>query len=226
MYGGLYYIPFYLASVKNQSPIQTGVGLLPTTIALTPTSIIIGILLTRTGRIRWALWSGWAFACLGYGLLIILDEKTPTVGWVFILIVVGLAQGFLLNTIMFGVQATSEPQDVAYAAAMYAFSRTFGQSIGVAIGGTVFQNLLAKHLQDQGLPTSIAKDAEGFVKTLRALPLDSVFRAQVIHAYVQAFHGVFGVMLGIAGLGLVLSLGVGKLSLNKPNESQHVLRKK
>ena len=33
-------------------------------------------------------------------------------------------------------------QAIAYAAAMYTFTRTFGICIGVAVGGSVFQNEL------------------------------------------------------------------------------------
>lgn len=182
--------------------------------------------MTRIGRLRWALWSGWAFSCLAYGLLIILDESSSMVRWVFILIAVGIAQGLLIMPITFAVQAMAESQDVAYAAAMYTFLRAFGQSIGVAIGGTVFQNLLVRHLADRGLPTSIAKDAESFVEYLKALPVISTFRMQITHAYVLAFHGVFEVLLGIAVLGLLCSLGVAKFSLDRRNESRHILRQK
>ncbi|KAB8300445.1 hypothetical protein EYC80_000617 [Monilinia laxa] len=223
---GLYYMPFFLASVKSLSPIQTGVGLLPVTASLLPTSMIVGIVMTRTGRLRWALWSGWAVMCLAYGLMIILDENSSTLRWVWIFIVVGFAHGLIMMPMIFGIQAMARSEDVAYAAAMYAFLRTFGQSIGVAIGGTVFQNLLTKHLRDAGLPDSIGKDAEGFLKELAMLPNSSPFKMQVKHAYGQAFHAVFGVMLAAAALGLICSLGIGKFSLDKRNESQHVLRKK
>lgn len=226
LYGGLYYIPFYFASVKNMSPIQTGLGLLPVTVVLVPASMTVGILMTRTGKARWALWGGWAIACLAYGLSILLGEHTSTVGWVFILIAQGIAHGLILMPVMFGIQAMAESKDAAYAAAMYLFIRTLGQSLGVAMGGTVFQNLLTRHLQDRGLPTSIAKDAEGYVKTLWALPATSTLRIEVTHAYVLSFHGVFGVMCGIAGLGLLCSLGVKRFSLDRANESQHVLQKK
>lgn len=75
-------MPFYLASVKNMSAVQTGIGLLPVTASLLPTSMITGGIMTRTGKFRWALWSGWVFMCIAYGLLIILDENSSTVRWV------------------------------------------------------------------------------------------------------------------------------------------------
>ncbi|RAL67377.1 hypothetical protein DID88_008133 [Monilinia fructigena] len=208
MLGGLYYMPFFLASVKGLSPIQTGVGLLPVTASLLPTSMIVGIIMTRTGRLRWALWSGWAAMCLSYGLVIILDENSSTMRWVWIFIVVGFAHGLIMMPMIFGIQAMARSEDVAYAAAIF------------------FRIFLTKHLRDAGLPDSIGKDAEGFLKELAMLPNSSPFKVQVKHAYGQAFHAVFGVMLAAAALGLICSLGIGKFSLDKQNESQHVLRKK
>lgn len=225
MFGALYYIPFYLSSVKNFSPVRTGISLMPITVALVPVSVIVGAIMTRTGRTRWALWSGWSIMCLGYGLLIILDQDSSVVRWVFIFILVGFAHGLILMPMIFGVQAMAKTEDVAYAAAMYAFLRTFVQSIGVAIGGTVFQNLLAHRLSDKGLTTSIAKDAEAFLTELRTFPINSTFRIEVIDAYSQAFHGVFGVFLGIAGLALILSLGIARFSLDRKDVSEHQLRK-
>ncbi|KAF7864458.1 hypothetical protein EAF04_006592 [Stromatinia cepivora] len=145
-----------------------------------------------------------------------LDENSTTVCWVWVFIVVGFAHGFIMMPMIFGVQAIARSEDVAYAAAIYAVLRTFGQSIRAAIEGTVFQNLLSKHLRHAGLPEPIGKNAEGFLKELAALPNSSPFKMQVEHAYGQAFHAVFGVMLGIAGLGLICGLEIGKLCLDNP----------
>ncbi|TAQ90889.1 hypothetical protein B7494_g785 [Chlorociboria aeruginascens] len=225
MLGGLYYMPFFLASVKSMSPIMTGVGLLPITGTLLPVSMGVGIFMTRTGKFRLPLWAGWAVMCISYGLLIILDRDSSTVRWVFIFLVIGVAHGLIMMPMIFGIQAMAKTEDVAYAAAMYAFLRTFGQSIGVAIGGTVFQNLLAKRLADSGLPVEIAKTAEAYLAKLNAYPINSTFRIQVTDAYAVAFHGTFGVMLGAAALGLICSLGIASFSLDRQNESQHVLQK-
>ena len=66
----------------------------------------------------------------------------------------------------FSIQAMADTHNVAYAAAMYTFTRTFGMCIGVAAGGAVFQNQLKKQLSDLALLTTVATDAEGFVARL------------------------------------------------------------
>lgn len=80
-------MPFYLEVVKSYSPVLTGVGLVPITAGIIPTTILIGALVSRMGRYRWAIWSGWAVTIFGTGLLIVLDVDTPTYQWVLCLLV-------------------------------------------------------------------------------------------------------------------------------------------
>lgn len=224
MFCELYYIPFYLESVKEFSPTITGVALMPLTGALLPTSVIVGRLMTKTGRFRWAVWLGWTVTIAGTGLLILLDVHTRTYAWILIFIVVGLGHGFILMSLNFSVQAMSDTHNVAYAAAMYTFMRTFGMCIGVAAGGAVFQNQLKKHLADLGLLTIVASDAEGFVARLQALPKSSPEYQNYISAYAKSFENVFEVLTAVAGLAGLLSLLIKKFSMDKKLDSEHILR--
>jgi Major Facilitator Superfamily len=221
----LYYIPLFLETVKNLSPTLAGVGMIPITCALVPVSVIVGAMITRLGRFRWAIWTGWAFTITATGLLILLDQKIKTASWVILFIFVGLGHGLVLMSLNFCIQALADSRDVGYAAAMYTFLRTFGMCIGVAIGGTVFQNRLASHLADLKLPTEVAKNAEAFVSTLKSLPLQSTQRMAYTAAYGSSFKNMFEVLVGIASLGGILSLFIGHASMDKPLDSEHVFKR-
>ncbi len=224
MFCELYYIPFYLESVKDFSPTITGVALMPLTGALLPTSIIVGRIMTNTGRFRWAVWLGWAVTIAGSGLLILLDVHTRSYAWALIFVVVGLGHGFILMSLGFSVQAMADTHNVAYAAAMYTFTRTFGMCIGVAAGGAVFQNQLKKHLSDLALLTTVATDAEGFVAKLQSLPKSSSEYQKYVLAYAKSFDNVFEVLTAVAGLAGLLSLLTKHFSMDKKLDSEHVLR--
>lgn len=224
MFCELYYIPFYLESVKDFSPTITGVALMPLTGALLPTSVIVGRIMTKTGRFRWAVWLGWAITIAGTGLLILLDVHTRTYAWVLIFIVVGLGHGFILMSLNFSIQAMADTQNVAYAAAMYTFMRTFGMCIGVAAGGAVFQNQLKKHLSSLALLVTVATDAEGFVARLQALPKISPEYQKYVFAYAKSFENVFEVLTAVAGMAGLLSLLIKQFSMDKKLDSEHVLR--
>ena len=224
MFCELYYIPFYLESVKNYSPTVTGLAVMPLTGALLPTSVIIGRLMTRFGKFRWAVWLGWLFTILSTGLLILLGTDTQTYAWVLIFLVVGLGRGLVLMSLNFSIQAMADVKDVAYAAAMYTFQRTFGMCIGVAVGGAVFQNQLRTHLSNLRLPASVANNAESFVQVLKTLPQQSTEHVAFTEAYSQAFANVFEVLTGIAGLAGILSLFIKEFTMDKGLGSDHILR--
>lgn len=226
LYGGIYYLALLLLSVQARSPINVGVVILPIGCGLVPASALIGLAISRLGRWRWAVWMGWTVNTLGMGLLILLGTSTSVVAMVFIFLVVGLGQGALLIGHNFAVQALATVEDIASATALFAFVRGLGLCLGVAIGGTVFQNQLSSYLSDSGLPTVIATNAESFITELVSLPATSVERIAVTQAYQKAFHSLFEVMTGISGLGLILSFTLRSASLDKVLASAHSLRDK
>lgn len=162
---------------------------------------------------------------LSNGLLILLDNDTSTVTWVFILLILGIGHGAILMPLIFGTQAMAKTGDVAYAATMYAFLRALGYTIGVAIGGTAFQNTLSQNLANAGLPTLIAKDAESYVAVLNAMSKDSSMYHQLVQAYTASFRTVWEIMTAVSGLGLVFSLGIAHYSLDREHDSRHKLNR-
>lgn len=202
---------------------MSGVGQLAITCSLVPSSVIAGVFMTRTGHYRWAVWAGWAIVTLSSGMTIRYDQDISQAYWIVVFVLVGVGHGVLLNAQIVSAQATADTPDVAYAAAMYAFARTFGMSIGVAIGGTILQNQMQHSLEVLGLPSSISKDAAGFISQLNQLPINSQLRRNVIIAYSQGFRTVFEVLTGISGGAGLVSLAIASHSLNKQLDSEHVL---
>jgi MFS family permease len=204
---------------------MNGVALLPITCGLLPASVIVGVLMSKYGRFRPAVWAGWIVTVLATSLLCLLGTNTSIATYVVIFLCVGLGQGLLLSSLNFTVQAIASTQDVAYAAALYAFLRGVGLCLGVAIGGTIFQNFLSRYLAQAGLPTAIAGDAEGFIATLKSLQ-ESKYKEDLLHAFSRAFVGLFAILSGISTLGGFVSLAVRKHGMDKPMDSEHVLQQK
>lgn len=142
----LYYMPLYYEAVKGETPILAGISLFPATFTVAPAAMFTGLVITKTGRYRWAIWSGWVLATLGTGILYLLDVNTTTVQWVFLNLVSGLGMDVLFPSMAFSVQAATKNKDFAFAVALFSFFPAFGQAIGVAIDGVIFQNQLKKKL--------------------------------------------------------------------------------
>jgi hypothetical protein len=96
-------------------------------------------------------------------------------------------------------------------------------TIGVAIGGTVFQNLMAQKLQEFSLPTEIEKNAEAYIAILKTMAPTDPTRIAIIEAYVHGFKAVFRVLTGITGFGLLASLLIKHHDMNKVLKSNYRL---
>ncbi|KAI9714214.1 MAG: hypothetical protein M1812_006435 [Candelaria pacifica] len=219
----LYYEPLYYEAVKDLSPIVTGVALFPETFTVAPASIVVGLLVTKTGRYRWAIWTGWALTIAGAGLLHLLDVNTTTPQWIFLNLVVGLGTGMLFASMAFAIQASASPVDIAFAVAMFSFFRAFGQSVGVAIGGVVFQNALEKKLTSNTLLASTAhqysSDASGLVQIIESMEHGAT-RDALIQSYADALKTVWIVMTALAAVAGLASLLTRGLNLDKALETE------
>ncbi|KAF7167558.1 hypothetical protein CNMCM5623_000864 [Aspergillus felis] len=217
--GQLYYIPFYFEGVKGMSPILTGVALIPRTFTNIPIATITGIMITKLGRFRWAVWSGWILSTIGSGLLILFDVHTPTAAWVIILLVNGLGQGLLLASLNVAVLAIAAGKNPGFAVATYTFTRFLGMSFGIAVGGTIFQNALSQYLAHQGIDTAIAQNAEAYIIELSSEAVSADYKAKVVYAYAQAFRCVFIALAAVSAIATALGFCIASFPLGKKTPS-------
>lgn len=216
LYMGLYYFCFYFSAAHLFGPIRSGASLFPSTAFMLPGSAVVSALITRLGKFRWAVWAGFAISTLSCGLLNLWDDKTKTAVWAVCLCLFGVGMGMILSSVNFGVQANVSSEHTGRAAAMYAYMRSIGMSIGVAIGGTVFQNVMKRKLQDLAVSDAedIARNAEGYVRQLKQLPIGEM-RTDIMDGYVAGFRGVWITMTALCAAGLVTSLFIKRGDLDK-----------
>lgn len=72
---------FYYGTVKQISPIKARLVVLPETLTLVTASVVTGLMVTRTGCYRWAIWTGWIVITLWMGLLILLNIRMSAENW-------------------------------------------------------------------------------------------------------------------------------------------------
>ena len=219
----LYYLPLYYEAVKGYTPIIAGVALFPETFTVAPAAGITGFVITKTGRYRWAIWSGWVLTTLGTGILYLLDVDTSIASWVFINLVSGLGLGLLFPSMAFSIQASTTNKDLAFAVALYSFFRAFGQALGVAIGGTIFQNTMKMKLlaypELAGRATAYSQDAASLVQVLKAME-DGMMKTDLIRAYVDSLKVVFIATCGLSAAALFSASFIRGLDLNRALETE------
>jgi Na+/melibiose symporter-like transporter len=227
MWGSFYYFPFYFLSVMQTSSLTAGVNLLPSVLITVPGSIITGRLVTKYNNYRYFIWVGWGIATINTVLSVVWKfVDVTTAVWAVTLILFGLGHGMVLNAQQFATQAMCHPGDEGHAASMYLFLRQLGAAIGVGIGGSVFQNLMALELRTQGLDPQIASEAEAYIAVLHSTPDGDPVKDQLLQAYRSGFAGVFDVYLGVAAVALLLSLlFIKHYSLDRTLGTTHSLKK-
>jgi predicted MFS family arabinose efflux permease len=225
----LYYMPLYFEAVKGMGPILAGVSMFPWTFTVAPGSIATGIAIAVTGKYRWANWAGWFMATLGMGLLILLKPDTSTVAWVFLNLVGGIGTGMLFPAMALAVQASAAVKDQAYAANMFSFFRAFGQTLGVAIGGVIFQNQMKKKLLTYPLLASMAdeysKDAAGLVGIIKSMPAGEM-KEQLRTSYTDALKYIWIVMTVLAVVALVANLFLDEYDMNTELDTERGFKEK
>ncbi|GJC88103.1 MFS efflux transporter aclA [Colletotrichum liriopes] len=222
LYGQLYYVPFYLLSVKQKTPTMAGVAMISVTLLLVPGSIISGILVSRLNAYRWSIWVGWALIAIASGLFVYWDVDTHLAVSIVTLAIDGIGHGLVLNAQTFVTGAIVAPLYSGHAAAMYLFLRMLGCAIGVNVGSTTFQNVMAAELGRKCIVQDIAQHAEEYLVVLKTLPEDK-FKYAVLESYAFGFKGVHGVYVVLAVIAFAASFLIRHYDLNKEHETVHQL---
>ena len=219
LYALVYYMPEYFQAVKSYSPIISGVAALPQTATVVPCAVAVGVVVGITGRYRWAIWAGWLLTTFGCGLLIKLDVDTSIAAWIFLEAVSGLGIGLLFPSIALAIQSSVPQTEAAMAATLVLFFRSFGQALGVAIGGTILDNRMQANLQNViGLPQSSGSYATGtvaLVEQLKAMPHGSPIAVAIRNAFASSFQTIWAVMCGFAGLNLIAHFLIKEYDMNQ-----------
>ncbi|KAH8586638.1 major facilitator superfamily domain-containing protein [Bisporella sp. PMI_857] len=181
-----YYMPVYFEVAKNYSLITSAIAIFLFTFIVAPAAIIVGLVITKTGHYRPSLWIGWFFTTFGIGLFICLNQSTNILSWVFLSLVASIGLGILFSAQSFAAQASASNADLLFAGAMYSFFRAFGQTLGIAISGVIFQNVLKKNI----LATAYSAFADEC-----DIREEKMAKEVVINAYIESLRIVWCIIL-------------------------------
>jgi EmrB/QacA subfamily drug resistance transporter len=225
----LYFLPLYFEAVKSYSPVLAGVACFPLSFTVAPVSVVVGFVASITGQYWWALVLGWVLTTAGSGLLYLLHVDTSVAGWIFITLVVGIGMGMLFPSMGFSIQASAPSKHMAISVAMFSFFRLFGQTVGVAIGGVIFQNEMKKKLLAYpdlaSKAVEYSQDAASLVQLIKAMPASSQ-KSELQQAYVNSLQVVWLVCCGFSGLCLIAVLFTKRYSMDRDLETEQSYKKR
>ncbi|KAK4229590.1 major facilitator superfamily domain-containing protein [Podospora fimiseda] len=203
----LYYLPIYFQSIKNTSPIQSGVNNLPMVLAASIFTLVSGVVVMKTGYAMPVLVSGSAITTVALGLIYTFDIDTPSSKWIGYQILVGVFMAFGIPHGLTVAQAGAGPEDIPAITGNLLFYQTVGGAFSTSAGQAAFVNQLLKEL-----PKTASSVDPHLVLGTGASELRNVFSSEVlpgvVEAYMVGIKGAFAVALAFAGVAFLFSLMV------------------
>lgn len=223
MFGAIYFIPIYAQGVIGVSVTNSGAILVPLSMAMILVSILVGRLITATGRYKGFMLAGLIVMGGGYFLLTHLGAGSTQAELTLAMIVVGLGLGAVLQTYTLIVQNSTKREDLGVATSTTQLSRSIGATLGTAIFGTVMtsgmKTEIPKHLPQAALNSPQAEKLSGSggvgavldPNTLGRLP-DAIVTG-VREGLAAAMHPVFVTGLPIIAVAFIATLFIRELPL-------------
>ncbi|KAJ3031938.1 UNVERIFIED_CONTAM: hypothetical protein HDU68_010018 [Siphonaria sp. JEL0065] len=177
---GIYFISLFFQVVFDSSATSAGLQILPAVVGLTITSIGSGILISKNGQYKYFLFVGPVILAVGVVLISFLDGDSSTFAKIFYLFVFGLGVGCMIQVRVLGLQASVPRELIAIATAVATTCNSLGAAIGIAITGTLFNNVVvSKTADNKELQFFVAQlNARGIpAKTSEVLPLRALLDA-------------------------------------------------
>jgi EmrB/QacA subfamily drug resistance transporter len=161
LFGATVFLSQYFQISRGKSPTVAGLLSLPMIGGLVVSSIVVGRIITRTGRYkRWMVMGG-VLLTSGMGLLGTIDAHTSI--WVIAawMALVGLGLGATMQNLVLAVQNTVAQSDLGSASSTVAFFRSLGGAVGVSVMGAVLAHQVAGRVAAGLAHLGVASSAGG-----------------------------------------------------------------
>ncbi|RSM08625.1 hypothetical protein CEP52_004543 [Fusarium oligoseptatum] len=220
----VYYVPSFYQLVYGYSATKAGAMLLPITLLQTVSSTLSGLVVHWVGRYRECILFGWLCWAVGLGLMSTLDEHTGVGKQIGYSILIGVGVGNTLQPALIATQAGVDRRDMAVVTSFRNFVRNLGATLGLAVCGTVLNNILANSLSALDLDSKETKTLLGNPQTFLDIVSSSEaerIRSVLIPAYRKGFRIIFLVGASVAALAFVLAFVLmPQVELTRPDDAK------
>ncbi|KAF4847499.1 Efflux pump dotC [Colletotrichum siamense] len=218
----VYYIPAFYQLAYNYSATKAGAMLLPVTLTQTLFSTLSGLVVHKVGRYRECILLGWVMWAVGVGLMSTLDENSSVGKQVGYSLLIGAGVGNTLQPALIAIQAGVSRRDMAVVTSFRNFIRNLGSTIGLAISGTLINNILSASIAGLGLADDEARrllaNPQHVLSEMSQADADQA-RAVLLPGYRKAFRIIFLVMAGLASVAFFVAFFLmPQVELRRPDD--------
>ncbi|KAJ6521163.1 ABC transporter [Mycena vulgaris] len=208
-----YYIPIFYQAAKHNSPVASGLHLLPFILSVSLTSLITGQIVSKIGYYWPFIAAAPIFLGVGSGLLYSIGVNTSEAKLIGFQILSGVGTGLGMQNVMLAIQVefNQAPKLIGQAMSMASFAQYLGGTLGLAVAEPVFTSQLSKYLLKYApdAPAAIVRESPTSIYT--SLPQAMI--PGVVHAYTASLKIVFLLGVPVAFLALASAAFISNLKI-------------
>ncbi|WP_431280358.1 MDR family MFS transporter [Leifsonia poae] len=204
MFGTSVFLSQYMQLARGKTPTESGLLTIPMIAGVLVSSVVIGQVISRTGK--WKRYMVIGSVLLTIGLALMGTIRYDTSFWLVFLymFIMGSGVGMVMQNLVLIVQNAVNPRQIGTASASVAFFRSLGGTIGVSVMGAVLGSrittLVTDGLTKLGIDPS-ATGGSGSIPDLSKLPLP--IRTVIESAYGEAVADVFLLAVPLAIISII-----------------------
>jgi EmrB/QacA subfamily drug resistance transporter len=219
-FGAIIFLPRWFQFVHSFTPTDSGLAALPLMVGLIFSSIVSGLIVSRTGRYKWLLVGSIAVMGIATALMTQLTADTPLIiVWIWMFLA-GLGVGPTFSVFTIVVQNAVPFSQLGVATSNLTFFRQIGGTVALAIVGTIFGSsfleLMGPQLTAADVPPQVVA---GFGPATASGAIDfnqltgvGDLGAAILAGIPEAFRGAVEPFIGniVAGIHQAFSLAVAQ----------------
>lgn len=219
----VYYIPTFYQLAYGHSTVRATSLLLPLTLIQTLSSTFSGLIVTWRRRYRESILVGWTVWAVGLGLFSTLDQNSGLGKQIGYDILTGFGVGQTLQPSLIAIQAGVAKQNMDVVTGTRNFARSLGSTTGLAVTGTVINDVVRSGLASAGLGLS-NDEIKSLLKdptSTTSLGLGDDVNQALLAAYHVGFQRVFYTMAALAAFaGVMAFFPMPQIGLDKKEEQE------
>ena len=204
----IYYLPIWFQGIKGDSPVTSGIHMIPYVAANALFSLLAGIYVTKIGYFAPPAIVGCAISIAGSALLSTLQVNTASSKWIGYEIVVSVGLGIAIQQGFVAVQTVLPLDQLPMGTAAVTSFQSLGGAVFVSVGNSIVQNKLVSAADASPIPgvDIHAVVAAGATQFRSFVPEASL--SAFLEAYNYALQRVFIAAIATSGLAFLAALGL------------------
>ncbi|WP_373877149.1 MDR family MFS transporter [Leifsonia poae] len=223
MFGTSVFLSQYMQLARGKTPTESGLLTIPMIAGVLLSSVVIGQIISRTGK--WKRYMVVGSILLTIGLALMGTIRYDTSFWLVFLymFIMGAGVGMVMQNLVLIVQNAVNPLQIGTASASVAFFRSLGGTIGVSVMGAVLGSrittLVTEGMAKLGIDPS-ATGGGGAIPNLATLP--APVRTIVESAYGEAVADVFLLAVPLAVISIIAIAFLPNLKLGTKTSVEQI----